>query len=541
MEIALGKGIPTYAGGLGVLAADIMRSCTDMKVPAACITICWKHGYMKQKINLDGSQQYEDISWDPKKFMKRLPKTVTVNIEGRDVAIGAWLFELEHEGHKIPIYFLDTALDENNPEDRAITEHLYGGEGATRLKQELVLGVGGVRMLRALGYKKIGTYHMNEGHAALLSLELLRERDYKDSEVRKSCAFTTHTPVAAGHDTFDYETAHRVCGDLLPWHIRDIAGKDRLSMTVLAMSMSHQTFGVSRVHGVVSMNMFQRSDIDAITNGIHHIHWCSPDMQKLLDKYVKGWRENPEILTEKCRDIPDNELWEVHMSAKKRLIEEVNKHTVTPFDTESLTIASARRVVSYKRPELIYTNLERLSEVCQGRIQIVHAGNAHPNDQFGQEVIRRMIERSQKLRDCVRVVYLPNYNPDLAKLLVQGADIWLNTPMRLHEASGTSGMKAALNGTLNLSTLDGWWIEGYERDPEAGWRIGPLAPAHNSSEHRKIDAEDIYTELEFQILPEYEYKDHKRWIKRMKRAIGLIGYFNTKRCVEEYLEKAWIN
>lgn len=539
MEIALGKDIPTYAGGLGVLAADIMRSCTDMKVPAACVTVCWKHGYMKQKINLDGSQEYEDISWKPEKFMKRIPKTVTVKIEGRDVVIGGWEFELEHDGHKIPIYFLDTNLDENCPEDRAITEHLYGGEGATRLKQELVLGVGGVRMLRALGYKEVGTYHMNEGHAALLSLELLREHDYKDSEVRKICAFTTHTPVAAGHDTFDYETAHRVCGDLLPWHIRDIAGQDRLSMTILAMSMSHQTFGVSRVHGVVSMNMFQRSDIDAITNGIHHVHWCSPEMQKLLDKHATGWRENPEILTEKCRDIPDEELWNAHMNAKKRLIDEVNKHTVTPFDAESLTIASARRVVSYKRPELIYTNLERLSEVCQGRIQIVHAGNAHPNDRFGQEVIRRMIERSQKLRDCVRVVYLPNYNPDLAKLLVQGADVWLNTPMRLHEASGTSGMKAALNGTLNLSTLDGWWIEGYEMDPEAGWRIGPLAPAHDSSEHRKIDAEDIYTELEFQILPEYEYKDRKRWIRRMKRAIGLIGYFNTKRCVEEYLEKAW--
>jgi len=541
MEIALGKEIPTYAGGLGVLAADIMRSCTDMKVPAVCMTICWRHGYMKQKINLDGSQEYEDISWKPEKFMKRTPKTVTVNIEGRDVVVGGWIFELEHDDHKIPIYFLDTDLEENNPEDRSITEHLYGDEGATRLKQEMVLGVGGVRMLRALGYKDIGTYHMNEGHAALLSLELLRERDYKDTEVRKSCAFTTHTPVAAGHDTFDYETAHRICGDILPWHIRDIAGKDRLSMTILAMSMSHQTFGVSRVHGVVSMNMFQRSDIDAITNGIHHVHWCSPEMQKLLDKCVTGWRENPELLTEKCRDIPDDALWKTHMSAKKRLIAEVNKHTVTPFDTESLTIASARRVVSYKRPELIYTNLERLSEVCQGRIQIVHAGNAHPNDNFGQDVIRRMIERSQKLRDRVRVVYLPNYNPDLAKLLVQGADIWLNTPMRLHEASGTSGMKAALNGTLNLSTLDGWWIEGYEMDPEAGWRIGPLAPAHDSSEHRKIDAEDIYTELEFQILPEYEYKDRKRWMRRMKRAIGLIGYFNTKRCVEEYLEKAWVN
>ncbi len=551
MEIALQKEIPTYAGGLGVLAADIMRSCADLEVPAACVTMCWQHGYMKQKINLDGTQEYKDVNWSPKKYMKKIDKTVTVQIEGRDVIVGAWRYDQlsshpENQKtskpanpHTVPIFFLDTNLPENSPEDRAITEHLYGGDGTARIKQEMILGLGGVKMLRALGYKDIGTFHMNEGHAAFLTLELLKEHDYKDNVVRQSCAFTTHTPVAAGHDVFDYDLAHRICGDALPWHIKEIAGHERLSMTELALNMSKYTCGVSQVHGGVSRRMFPGREIDAITNGIHHPHWVSPEMGKLFDQRIKGWREKPELLAKHCRDLPDADLWKAHMAAKKRLIKEVNKHTVIPFDPEHLTIAGARRVVSYKRPELLYTNLERLQEVCQGKIQIIHAGNAHPADHFAQEVIQRMIERSQKLRDCVRVVYLPNYNPDLAKLLVQGTDVWINTPMRLHEASGTSGMKAALNGTLNLSTLDGWWIEAYERDPESGWRIGPLAPAHDSGEHRKIDAEDIYTELQYQILPEYEYKGHERWIKRMKRAIGLIGFFNTHRCVNEYLEKAW--
>ncbi len=539
MEIALGKEIPTFAGGLGVLAADMMRSCADLHIPAAFVTVCWQYGYLRQHIGLDGSQRYEDVQWDPTHFMRRLPEKVTVEIEGHAVTVGAWLFELRNGEHTIPVYFLDTNLGENTPEDRKITEHLYGGDAAMRLKQEVVLGIGGVRMLRALGYRDIGTFHMNEGHAAFLTLELLRERDFKDENVRPSCVFTTHTPIAAGHDVFDYDLAHRVASSVLPWHIKKIAGEDRLSMTRLAMHLSHYTCGVSRVHGAVSRQMFPGENIDFITNGIHHLTWASKEMQHLFDTHAPGWREDPSVLEKMCRDLPDEELWEAHMKAKRRLVDEVNKHTMTPFDGEHLTIASARRVVAYKRPELLYTNLERLKDIGCGRLQIIHAGNAHPADAFGQEVIQRMIKRSRVLRDCVRIVYLENYNPDLAKLLVSGADVWLNTPMRHHEASGTSGMKACLNGVLNLSTLDGWWVEGYEKDPQAGWRIGPLAEALGSDEHRKIDAEDLYTQLQYEVLPEYYYSERKRWIRRMKRAIGLAGYFNTHRCVKEYLKKAW--
>lgn len=542
MEIGLKAEMPTYAGGLGMLAGDLMRSCADLSVHAACITLRWQHGYMKQRINPDGSQEYSDVEWNPKQHMTLLPERVSVQIEGREVVVGCWKYEIVgHTGSIVPVYFLDTDLPENTEYDRLITNHLYGGDGYMRLKQEAVLGIGGVKMLRALGYDEIGTFHMNEGHAAFLTLELLAERNYQDNLVKPSCAFTTHTPVKAGHDAFSYDMAYQVLGEQLPWHIRDIAGQEALSMTHLAMNMSHYTCGVSKIHGEVSRSMFPGYEIDSITNGVHHLTWVHSAMAKLFDTYCHNWKDEPDMLQEHVNDIPDEKIWKAHQKAKKELIKEVNKHTDTPFDEDHLIISTARRVVTYKRPELLYTNLKRLQEVCCGRIQIIHAGNAHPSDEFGQSVIKRMIERSDTLKDCVRIVYLENYNPDLAKLMVSGSDIWLNTPTRLHEASGTSGMKACLNGVLNLSTLDGWWIEGYGRDYESGWRIGPLASAVEGEANIKVDAEDLYTQLQYEVIPEYYYGDRKRWIRRMKNAIGQLGYFNTHRCIHEYLEKAWKN
>ncbi|MFC1616206.1 alpha-glucan family phosphorylase [Patescibacteria group bacterium] len=541
MEIGLDRRMQTFAGGLGMLAADLMKSCADMSVPTAGMTICWKHGYMQQTINPDGTQNYSEVDWNPGEFMEKLPETVTVQIEGRDVHVGVWKYNLEGiNNFSIPIYFLDTDIEENNPEDRGITHYLYGGDKAMRIKQEIVLGVGGVRILRALGYDDVRTFHLNEGHAAFLTLEVLRERDYKDENVRPNCAFTTHTPVKAGHDVFDYDLAHKICGDLLPLHIKELAGQKKLSMTKLAIHLCHYTCGVAKIHGDVSRNMFPGEDIDYITNGVHHLTWAHPAMEKVLDQFCPGWRNDPEILTRTCRDIPDDDLWDAHMIAKNELIEEVNNRTNKGFDPDILTIASARRVVPYKRPELIYENLERLQEITTGKVQIIHAGNAHPNDPFSQGVIERMVKRSNMLKDTVKIAYLENYNPDLAKKMVSGADVWLNTPQRLHEASGTSGMKACLNGALNVSTLDGWWIEGFERDPQAGWRIGPLVQALESEQFRVIDAEDVYTQLQYEVIPEFYFKDRIRWIRRMKRSIGLIGFFNTNRCIKEYLEKAWI-
>lgn len=541
MEIGLTADIPTYAGGLGMLAADLMMSAADMGVKAACMTVRWRHGYMHQTIRQDGSQSYEEMNWKPEKHMSLLPNKVTIQLEGRIVTVGVWALSIKGNGHEVPVFFLDTDLPENSQGDRTITNQLYGGDGVMRLKQEAVLGIAGIRMLRSLGYAldAVGTYHMNEGHAAFLTLELLREREFNDASVRPSCAFTTHTPVKAGHDVFPYDMAWRILGDHLPWHIKKLAGEDGLSMTQLAMHLSKRSFGVSQVHGLVSNRMFPNENIDFITNGVHLGRWTSPEMKKLFDAYAPGWRDCPEELTKHCRDIPDGEVLKAHAAAKKRLIDYANTFAPVPLDPNVLTIAGARRVVAYKRPELLYTNLERLVQVCSGKVQIIHAGNAHPADPFGQEVIQRMIERSHQLKDKVKIVYLPNYNPDLAKMLVSGADVWLNTPTRLHEASGTSGMKAAVNGTINFSTLDGWWIEAYAQDPESGWRIGPLSQALDADDTRAVDAEDLYTELQYQVIPEYEYKNHVRWAHRMKRSIGLAGYFNTHRCIREYMNKAW--
>ena len=256
MEIGLESRMPTFAGGLGMLAADIMRSAADTGVAAACVTVCWQHGYMRQTLHTNGTQRYEPVSWNPSQILRKIPEQVTVQCEGRAVHIGAWIYDLEGKGQgptakgtKIPVIFLDTDLPENAPEDRQITSHLYGGDGAMRLKQEIVLGIGGVKMLRAMGFGDIGTFHMNEGHAAFLTLELLREHNWNNDDVKRSCAFTTHTPIPAGHDVFDYDLAFKIAGDQLPWHIREIAGKDRLSMTELAIRMSRYTCGVSQVHG----------------------------------------------------------------------------------------------------------------------------------------------------------------------------------------------------------------------------------------------------------------------------------------------------
>ncbi len=541
MEIGLESAIPTYAGGLGMLAADLMRSCADTKVNAACVTGCWRYGYLHQELHPDGTQSYSEVPWKPEDHLTRRPETVTVQVEGRTVNVGCWELQLKGRHGTIPLYFLDTNLPENSTADRDITKSLYGGDNAMRIRQEIVLGIGGVRMLRALGYSTIDNFHLNEGHCAFLTLELLRERGFQDEAVRPSCTFTTHTPVQAGHDRFPYDLAWRIAGDQLPWHIKKLAGDDVLSMTRLAMSLSHKTLGVSRIHAAVSRQLLGDPAVDYITNGIHHLQWASAEMQALFDKRIPGWRGHPALLAAHCRDLADEELWAAHQAGKVRLIEAVNAQSGARFLNDRLTIVSARRIVPYKRPELLYENIDRLREVAKGKLQIIHAGNAHPHDPFSQDVIRHIIERSRELKGAVDIAYLPNYNPDLARLLVAGADVWLNTPTRLHEASGTSGMKACLNGALNLSTLDGWWAEGYEIDPEAGWRIGPLVETLSDDDTRKADAEDLYTQIQYEVIPEYEYPGRARWIRRMKRAIGLIGTFSSQRAVEEYVAKAWMN
>lgn len=537
MEIGLSERLPTFAGGLGMLAADLMRSCADVGVDAACVTMRWRHGYQAQSLQADGTVKHEEYEWDPAaEGLSPLKEHVVVHVEGRAVHVGAWMLPIEGAKGVVPVYFLDTDLPVNAPEDRDITRNLYGGDQAMRAKQEVILGIGGVRMLRTIGVTDVGTYHMNEGHCAFLTLELLKERGYADDAVRASCAFTTHTPVPAGHDVFPYELATRVVGDMLPWHIKKLAGEDALSMTLLAMNLSHYTCGVSALHGGVARAMLGNQSIDAITNGIHHPTWASPEMATLFDAHLPGWREKPELLAH-AHALPDDDLLAAHAAAKKRLIEAIRERTGRSLDPSKLLAVEARRLVPYKQHELLYADENRLLQVGSGKLQLVHSGNSFPTDAYAGGVIAHMHERSARFGDALPIQYVPHYDPAFAKLLVAGADVWLNTPMRLKEASGTSGMKAALNGTVNVSTLDGWWAEAYAMDPESGWRIGPERDVADEEEMRKMDAEDFYTQMELEVLP--CYADKAAWAARMKRAIALAATFNTHRCIAEYVERAW--
>lgn len=538
MEIGLTERLPTFAGGLGMLAADLMRSCADLDTAAACITMRWQHGYQKQTPNGDGTVRHEEYSWDPAaEGLTPLTQHVIVHVEGRAVHVGGWMLELHGAKGVVPIYFLDTDLPVNHPEDRAITRNLYGGDQAMRITQELILGVGGVRMLRALGVSDVGTYHMNEGHCAFLTLELLKEREFNDDAVRASCAFTTHTPVAAGHDVFPYDLANRIVGDMLPWHIKKLAGEQSLSMTLLAMNLSHYTCGVSALHGGVARAMCGNDAIDHITNGIHHPTWASPEMHALFDAHFPGWQDRPELLAH-AHILPDEDLRTAHKAAKIRLIDAIRERTGRTLDPNKLIAVEARRLVPYKQHELLYGDENRLLQVGAGKLQIVHSGNSYPGDAYAAEVIRHVHERGNRFGDALPTVYVPHYDPAFAKLLVAGADVWLNTPMRLKEASGTSGMKAALNGTVNVSTLDGWWAEAYAQDPESGWRIGPERDIADEDQMRKLDAEDLYTQLELEVLP--SFADPAKWADRMKRSIALAATFNTHRCIREYERKAWL-
>lgn len=537
MEIGLSERLPTFAGGLGMLAADIMRSCADLGSAAACITMRWQHGYQRQTPNGDGTIRHEEISWDPAaEGLVPLSEHAVVHIEGRTVHVGGWMLEIKGSKGTVPVYFLDTDLPVNRPEDRDITRNLYGGDQAMRIKQEVVLGIGGIRMLRALGMSDVGTYHMNEGHCAFLTLELLKERGFKDDDVRRSCAFTTHTPVAAGHDVFPYDLATKIVGDMLPWHIKKLAGEGALSMTLLAMNLSHYTCGVSKLHGGVARAMLGNASIDSITNGIHHPTWTSPNMATLLNAHLPGWQDKPELLAH-AHVLPDDDVITAHRAAKLRLIDAIRARTGRTLDLNKLIAVEARRLVPYKQHELLYGDEQRLRAIGAGKLQIVHSGNSFPSDTYAAEVIRHLHERDARFGGDPSITYVPHYDPAIAKLLVAGADVWLNTPMRLREASGTSGMKAALNGTVNVSTLDGWWAEAYAQDPESGWRIGPEREIADEDEMRKLDAEDLYTQLELEVLP--CFADKSKWADRMKRSIALAATFNTHRCAGEYVERAW--
>ncbi len=553
MEIGFKSDIPTYSGGLGVLAGDMIRSAVDLNLPMTAVTLVYRKGYFRQELDGEGRQTERPDEWRPEDRTTPLKARIKVRIEGRDVYVQAWEYRVESPvtGWKVPIILLDTNLPENSPEDRAITDHLYGGDDRYRLKQEVVLGIGGVLMLRALGIG-VKKYHMNEGHAGLLTLELL-SRHKKDIEsvwderyiwdtdrVKELCVFTTHTPVEAGHDKFSYELVGEVMGEVIPLNVlKELGGKDKLNLTLLAMNLSKYINGVAKKHGEVSNVLFPGYKIQAITNGVHSATWTCESFARLFDKYLPGWANEPELFV-RIEKIPDEEVWEAHRAAKKRLIDHVNKATGAGMDCETLTIGFARRATAYKRSTLVFSDIERLKRICGKRLQIIFAGKAHPRDFEGKRNIEGIFSKARALGPDIRTVYLPNYDMDLAHMLVSGVDVWLNTPMRPREASGTSGMKAAHNAVLNLSVLDGWWIEGHI-EGYTGWSIGamPTETTMTASSDAE-DAEDLYRKLERQVLPAY-YENRSIWIKMMKNAVGKNAYyFNSHRMMRRYVTEAYI-
>ena len=548
MEVAVNPEMPTYSGGLGVLAGDTLRSAADLRVPMVGVTLLSGKGYFDQRLDESGNQLESSVNWNPTSFARRLPSSVEVSIDGRTVRVGAWQYDvIGATGYRIPLFLLDTNDERNSSGDRDLTAYLYGGDQRYRLAQEVVLGIGGVKILRALGYQQIERFHMNEGHAALLVLELLRER--KDPEmatwdfnsIRERCLFTTHTPVPAGHDQFSYDLVQRVLGDQWPLEVlRMLGGADRLNMTYLALNLSNHVNGVAKKHGEVSQAMFPGYAIDSITNGVHSVTWTAESFQALYDKHIPGWRKDPATLRHAV-SIPQEEVWEAHVAAKETLIEEVKRRAGVALERDVLTIGFARRATAYKRADLIFGDVGRLREIAGsvGPIQFVFSGKAHPQDHGGKDLIRRVFEAGRQLRDGVKVVYLANYDMALGKVLTAGADLWLNTPLRPLEASGTSGMKAAHNGVPSLSVLDGWWIEGHI-EGVTGWSIGSRDETASSEQANAQDAADMVEKLQSVILPTF-YRDRNRWADIMRQTIAFnASFFNTHRMVQQYAANAYV-
>ncbi|MEE9542354.1 MAG: alpha-glucan family phosphorylase [Thermodesulfobacteriota bacterium] len=550
MEVGFDADIPTYSGGLGILAGDTLRSGADLNVPMVGVTLLHRKGYFDQTLDARGSQSEGPVYWRPEEKLEELSTKVSIRIEGREVNIAIWRYNIEGiSGHKVPIYFLDTGLKENSAFDKTLTDHLYGGDHHYRLCQEVVLGIGGVLALRALGYNSNLLYHMNEGHSAFLTLALIDMQtkgdclaDVTDSDlekVRSKCIFTTHTPVPAGHDKFHVDMLRKVlgsdCTDALKRHVGFT--DDTLNMTELALFFSRYINGVAMRHGEVSRTMFPDYPINAITNGVHAVTWTSPAFRTLFDAEIEGWRFD-NIYLRYAMAIPREKIQAAHLKAKKELFKELKKHTNEKLDLKVLTLGIARRATPYKRLDLIFSDIERLVKIAKdaGPLQIIYSGKAHPKDEPGKEIIRKIYKAAKELKGRIKVVFIENYEIKIAKLLCSGVDLWINTPLRPREASGTSGMKAALNGVPSFSVYDGWWVEGHV-EGITGWTIGKEERCPPDDPSELID--DMYEKLEKVIIPAfYDTPDYYAMVRRSSIAFN-GSFFNTQRMVGQYLCNAY--
>ena len=550
MEIALEPTIPTYSGGLGILAGDMLRSAADMELPLVAVTLVYRKGFFRQKLDENGVQSEDSDPWSPEKRLPQERPTAKVTIEGREVTLRAWRYEIVGmTGHVVPVYLLDADMPPNAPVDRALTDSLYGGDSHYRLCQEALLGLGGVDMLHNLGLNQLENYHLNEGHSSLLTVALLeRELQRRQSHdlieadiqaVRRQCIFTTHTPVPAGHDKFTWPMIEGVLGEDRARLLErsDCCLPDSLNLTYLALRLSHYVNGVAMRHEEVSQGMFPRYPIHAITNGVHAVTWTSPAFQAMFDQHIPEWRKDNAYLRYAV-GIPLKDIAKAHAKAKAALLKEVKRRSGVDFDPSTFTIGFARRAAAYKRANLLFSDLDALRALTQkvGPIQVIYAGKAHPKDGDGKAMIKLVFEAVTRLKNEIKVVWLEGYDISLAKFITSGVDLWLNTPQPPQEASGTSGMKAALNGIPSLSILDGWWIEGCF-EGSTGWAIGQDGGTQSSDPAG--EAKSLYQKLGETILPLF-YKSPEDYIKVMRSAIAVNGsFFNTQRMLAQYQVNAY--
>jgi starch phosphorylase len=544
MEIALAKSLPTYSGGLGMLAGDTLRSAADTGVPLVAISLVHRRGYFEQHLDASGQQTESDVVWSPETTLPPAQQTITITMQGREITLCAWRFDvIGVTGHIIPVFLLDADVEGNDPWDRRLTDHLYGGDTYYRLCQETILGLGGIHLLHALGCQP-EVCHMNEGHAALLAIGLLESRvspaplsttTEEDAEaVKQQCIFTTHTPVPAGHDKFGLDQMMQVLGADRSSTIERFGclHNDLLNMTYLALRFSRYVNGVAMLHGKVSQQMFPEYTVHSITNGVHAATWLSQPFQQLFDKEVPEWRHDNQYFRS-VYGIEPEVIEATHATSKRRLFNTVKQRTGVELDPRMLTLGFARRVATYKRASLILHSPERLIEIANsiGGLQILMAGKAHPADNAGKGLIRDIFSVAAKLESSkLRILYLENYDWELGEQLTNGVDVWLNTPLRPYEASGTSGMKAALNGVPSLSVLDGWWVEGCAENI-TGWAI-------ENCEDEAIEAERVYNKLEYSVAP--LFADKARWASLRRHCIAINGtYFNTHRMLGQYVSNAY--
>ena len=540
MEIGVDSRIPTYSGGLGVLAGDMAYSFADLGLPATFVTLLSRNGYTSQKLDGAAGQLDAPQKWDWGRMLSPVDVKATLEIGDRIQTVGAWEFKIRSKA-ETSVLFLDTDYPGNDQMVRDAADRLYGGEPTHRLVQDIILGIGGYRVLKALG-REVGIYHLNESHAALATTELLRDTGSIDA-TKGRCAFTTHTPIAAGNDVFPLEAVEGALRSYTWVDWKSQATDGVINLSRLASKYSGVTNAVSMKHMFVSERVIGHNHITFVTNGVYHKRWVHPELKNLFDSHVPGWQEVPSLLV-RAMGIPSEQLARAHTAAKKALVSIVNAQQPHAFEETAFTIVVAKRITGYKRNGMVLSDPERLQNMAEGigPVQVVIAGKTHPRDGAAKGMLAEIIRKADNVNRSarrVRVAVLENYDIEMAKALVAGADVWLNNPRRPLEACGTSGIKAAMNGVLNMSVNDGWWLEGGIEGIN-GWGVGRRTDWTDLSESNDgEDENDLYSKLSNEVLPTY-YHRQDRWVEMQKSSIATVGpLFNSYRMIEDYVTKVY--